>query len=31
MIAPKDDLLEVSGVGKVTADRIREIIGSDYE
>ncbi|EJN59964.1 DEAD/DEAH box helicase [Halogranum rubrum] len=30
MIAPKDDLLEVSGVGEVTAERIREIIGSDY-
>jgi ERCC4-related helicase/ERCC4-type nuclease len=30
MIAPKDDLLEVSGVGEVTAERIREIVGSDY-
>ncbi len=30
MIAPKDDLLEVKGVGEVTADRIREIVGSKY-
>ncbi|SEO60860.1 fanconi anemia group M protein [Halogranum amylolyticum] len=30
MIAPKDDLLAVSGVGDVTAERIREIVGSDY-
>ena len=30
MIAPKDDLLDVSGVGEVTAERIREIVGSDY-
>ncbi|EMA40124.1 DEAD/DEAH box helicase [Halococcus hamelinensis] len=31
MIANEEDLLEVSGVGKVTAERIREVIGSDYE
>ena len=31
MIANEDDLLEVSGVGQVTAERIREVIGSDYE
>ncbi|KTG07991.1 Hef nuclease [Haloprofundus marisrubri] len=30
MIASKDELLEVHGVGEVTADRIREVIGSDY-
>jgi len=30
MIAPKDDLREVKGVGEVTADRIREIVGSKY-
>jgi Fanconi anemia group M protein len=30
MIAPKDDLLAVRGVGEVTADRIREVVGSDY-
>ncbi|RJT04090.1 DEAD/DEAH box helicase [Halococcus sp. IIIV-5B] len=31
MIANEDDLLEVSGVGQVTAERIREVIGSEYE
>ncbi|KAA9405706.1 DEAD/DEAH box helicase [Haloarcula sp. CBA1131] len=31
MTADKDDLLEVSGIGDVTADRIREVIASDYE
>jgi Fanconi anemia group M protein len=31
MTAREDDLLEVSGVGQVTADRIREVVGSDYE
>jgi Fanconi anemia group M protein len=30
MTARKADLLEVSGVGEVTADRLREVIGSDY-
>ncbi|GAB6879638.1 hypothetical protein JCM17823_19120 [Halorubrum gandharaense] len=31
MTAREDDLLEVSGVGSVTAERIRDVIGSDYE
>ncbi|WP_049902226.1 DEAD/DEAH box helicase [Halococcus agarilyticus] len=31
MIANEDDLQEVSGVGEVTAERIREVVGSDYE
>jgi len=31
MTAREDDLLEVSGVGEVTAERIREVIGSKYE
>jgi Fanconi anemia group M protein len=31
MTAGEDDLLDVSGVGQVTADRIREVVGSDYE
>ena len=31
MIANEDDLREVSGVGEVTAQRIREVVGSDYE
>ncbi|WP_224270621.1 DEAD/DEAH box helicase [Haloprofundus salinisoli] len=30
MIASKEELLEVHGVGEVTADRIREVVGSDY-
>ncbi|WP_277554420.1 DEAD/DEAH box helicase [Halobaculum limi] len=30
MTAREEDLLEVSGVGQVTADRIREVVGSDY-
>ena len=30
MTARRDDLLAVSGVGEVTADRIREVVGSDY-
>ncbi|EMA03713.1 fanconi anemia group M protein [Haloarcula vallismortis] len=30
MTADKEDLLEVSGIGDVTADRIREVIASDY-
>ena len=30
MTARKDDLREVTGVGDVTADTIREIVGSDY-
>jgi ERCC4-related helicase/ERCC4-type nuclease len=31
MLADEDDLREVEGVGTVTAERIREIVGSDYE
>ncbi|GAA0725891.1 Fanconi anemia group M protein [Halorubrum trapanicum] len=31
MTAPEDDLLEVDGVGPVTAERIREVVGSEYE
>ena len=31
MTAPKEDLLDVDGVGSVTADRIREVVGSEYE
>ncbi|MFC4552142.1 MULTISPECIES: DEAD/DEAH box helicase [Halorussus] len=31
MTAREDDLLEVDGVGQVTAERIREVIGSDYD
>ncbi|WP_435096326.1 DEAD/DEAH box helicase [Halorubrum sp. N11] len=31
MTAPEDDLLAVDGVGPVTAERIREVVGSDYE
>jgi ERCC4-related helicase/ERCC4-type nuclease len=31
MIANEEDLQEVSGVGEVTAERIREVIGSDYD
>ena len=30
MTAGKDDLLEVDGVGEVTADRIREVVASEY-
>ena len=30
MTARKEDLMEVSGVGEVTADRLREVVGSDY-
>jgi len=30
MTARKDDLREVSGVGEVTADTIRKIVGSEY-
>ncbi|WP_224448289.1 DEAD/DEAH box helicase [Haloprofundus salilacus] len=30
MIASKDELLDVHGVGEVTADRIREVVGSEY-
>jgi len=30
MTARKEDLREVTGVGEVTADTIREIVGSDY-
>ncbi|MFC3959620.1 DEAD/DEAH box helicase [Halovivax cerinus] len=30
MTAREDDLLEVDGVGPVTAERIREVVGSDY-
>ncbi|WP_246985700.1 DEAD/DEAH box helicase [Halorientalis marina] len=31
MTATEDDLLAVDGVGDVTAERIREVVGSDYE
>ncbi|MFC5277154.1 DEAD/DEAH box helicase [Halorubrum rubrum] len=31
MTASEDDLLEVDGVGPVTAERIREVVGSAYE
>jgi len=31
MTAREEDLLDVDGVGQVTADRIREVVGSDYE
>ena len=31
MTANEDDLLEVTGVGQVTAERIREVVGSEYE
>jgi ERCC4-related helicase/ERCC4-type nuclease len=31
MTAREDDLLEVAGVGQVTAERIRDVVGSDYE
>jgi Fanconi anemia group M protein len=31
MTAREEDLLEVSGVGEVTAERIREVVGSEYE
>ncbi|WEL16324.1 ERCC4-like helicase [Halorhabdus sp. SVX81] len=31
MTANEDDLLEVDGVGEVTAERIREVVGSEYE
>jgi len=31
MTARENDLREVDGVGEVTADRIREVVGSDYQ
>jgi Fanconi anemia group M protein len=31
MTAREDDLKQVSGVGEVTAERIREVVGSEYE
>ncbi|WP_424001666.1 DEAD/DEAH box helicase [Haloarcula salina] len=31
MTADREDLLEVSGIGEVTADRIREVVAADYE
>jgi len=31
MTANEDDLLEVEGVGEVTAERIREVVGGEYE
>jgi ERCC4-related helicase/ERCC4-type nuclease len=31
MTASKDDLMETEGVGEITADRIREVIGSEYD
>ncbi|MFC7248939.1 DEAD/DEAH box helicase [Halomicroarcula sp. GCM10025324] len=30
MTAAKEDLLEVAGVGEVTADRIRDVVGGEY-
>jgi len=30
MTAREEDLLEVDGVGEVTAERVREVVGSDY-
>jgi Fanconi anemia group M protein len=30
MTARREDLLEVDGVGEVTAERVREVVGSDY-
>ncbi|QKY21107.1 DEAD/DEAH box helicase [Halolamina sp. CBA1230] len=30
MTAKKEDLMEVDGVGEVTADRLREVVGSEY-
>ena len=30
MIATEDELQAADGVGRVTAERIREVIGSDY-
>ncbi|WP_276280121.1 DEAD/DEAH box helicase [Halorussus caseinilyticus] len=31
MTAREDDLLEAQGVGEVTAERIREVVGSEYD
>ncbi|WP_375335560.1 DEAD/DEAH box helicase [Halorussus sp. MSC15.2] len=31
MTAREDDLLDVQGVGEVTAERIREVVGSEYD
>jgi Fanconi anemia group M protein len=31
LTADEEDLLETDGVGEVTADRIREVVGSEYE
>ncbi|TKX50629.1 DEAD/DEAH box helicase [Halorubrum sp. ASP121] len=31
MTAREEDLLEVDGVGQVTAERIREVVGSEYD
>jgi Fanconi anemia group M protein len=31
MTANQEDLVEVDGVGEVTAERIREVVGSDYD
>ncbi|MDS0296096.1 DEAD/DEAH box helicase [Halogeometricum luteum] len=31
MTAREDDLLDVSGIGEVTAERIRDVVGSSYE
>jgi ERCC4-related helicase/ERCC4-type nuclease len=31
MTAREDDLLDVEGVGQVTADRIRDVVGSEYD
>ncbi|MFC4450540.1 DEAD/DEAH box helicase [Halorussus aquaticus] len=31
MTAREDDLLDVQGVGEVTAERVREVVGSEYD
>jgi len=31
MTAREGDLLEADGVGEVTAEKIREVVGSEYE
>jgi len=31
MTAREDDLLEADGVGAVTAEKIREVVGSEYD
>jgi len=31
MTATEEDLLDVEGIGDVTAERIREVVGSEYQ